>query len=149
TTEEFERYRPIDEQMDFHEKLRLLYVAATRARDHLVVSVHRPERALPDDRSGWSLAELLAAAAEGAPHAAPPASGSPAYAPAVAPGRVAPTPPLLSWDEWSSRRATLLAASAAPRAVSATAIAEAARALAGDAGLAKDPRDLELPAWNK
>ena len=27
TTEEFERYAPIDEQMDFHEKLRLLYVA--------------------------------------------------------------------------------------------------------------------------
>ena len=27
TTEEFERYKPIDEQMDFHEKLRLLYVA--------------------------------------------------------------------------------------------------------------------------
>ncbi len=41
-TEEFERYQPIDEQMDFHEKLRLLYVAATRAQDHLVVSVHRP-----------------------------------------------------------------------------------------------------------
>ena len=41
TTEEFERYEPIDEQMDFHEKLRLLYVALTRARDHLVVSVHR------------------------------------------------------------------------------------------------------------
>ena len=31
-TEEFERYQPIDEQMDFHEKLRLLYVALTRAR---------------------------------------------------------------------------------------------------------------------
>ena len=29
TTEEFERYEPIDEQMDFHEKLRLLYVALT------------------------------------------------------------------------------------------------------------------------
>ena len=44
TTEEFERYKPIDEQMDFHEKLRLLYVALTRARDHLVVSVHRTDR---------------------------------------------------------------------------------------------------------
>ena len=30
--------------MDFHEKLRLLYVALTRARDHLVVSVHRPAK---------------------------------------------------------------------------------------------------------
>ena len=44
TTEEFERYAPIDEQMDFHEKLRLLYVGLTRARDHLVVSVHRAAR---------------------------------------------------------------------------------------------------------
>lgn len=30
----------IEEEMDDHEKLRLLYVAATRARDHLVVSGH-------------------------------------------------------------------------------------------------------------
>ena len=51
TTEEFERYAPIDEQMDFHEKLRLLYVAMTRARDHLVVSVHRPAKAPGDDRT--------------------------------------------------------------------------------------------------
>ena len=29
--------------MGFHEKLRLLYVACTRARDHLVVSVHRKD----------------------------------------------------------------------------------------------------------
>ena len=33
--------QPIDEQMDAHERRRLLYVAATRARDHLVVSLHR------------------------------------------------------------------------------------------------------------
>ena len=68
TTEEYDRYQPIDEQMDFHEKLRLLYVAATRARDHLVISVHRPDRAPPDERSTWTHAELLWAAAEGAPH---------------------------------------------------------------------------------
>ena len=35
--------QPIEEQMDCHERLRLLYVAATRARDHLIVSVHRKE----------------------------------------------------------------------------------------------------------
>ncbi len=68
TTEEYDRYQPIDEQMDFHEKLRLLYVAATRARDHLVISVHRPDRVPPDERSTWTHAELLWAAAEGAPH---------------------------------------------------------------------------------
>ena len=66
-TAEFELHKPIDEQMGFHEKLRLLYVACTRARDHLVVSVHRKERKLPrtiDPR--WTHAELLWEAAAGA-----------------------------------------------------------------------------------
>ena len=65
-TEEFERYVPIDEQMDFHEKLRLLYVALTRARDHLVVSVHRTDRD-PPEREKRTHAELLWHAAESAP----------------------------------------------------------------------------------
>ena len=37
----FDATRAIDEQMDEHERIRLLYVACTRARDHLVVSLHR------------------------------------------------------------------------------------------------------------
>lgn len=37
----FEQWQPIDEQMDEHERLRLLYVACTRARDHLIVSLTR------------------------------------------------------------------------------------------------------------
>ncbi len=37
----FDASRAIDEQMDEHERIRLLYVACTRARDHLVVSLHR------------------------------------------------------------------------------------------------------------
>ena len=61
TTEEFERYAPIDEQMDFHEKLRLLYVAMTRARDHLVVSVHRAAREPGDDRTTWTHARAAVA----------------------------------------------------------------------------------------
>lgn len=39
-TDDFEAALPVDEQMDELEKRRL-YVAATRARDHLVVSLHR------------------------------------------------------------------------------------------------------------
>jgi ATP-dependent exoDNAse (exonuclease V) beta subunit len=40
-TNDFEVNQPLDEQMDEFERRRLLYVAATRARDHLVVSLHR------------------------------------------------------------------------------------------------------------
>lgn len=43
-TNDFDTAQPIDEQMDAFERKRLLYVAATRARDHLVVSVHRNAR---------------------------------------------------------------------------------------------------------
>ena len=42
-TNDFADASPIDEQMDDAERRRLLYVAATRARDHLVVSLHRAE----------------------------------------------------------------------------------------------------------
>ncbi len=40
-TNDFKDVQRVDEQMDAHERHRLLYVAATRARDHLVVSLHR------------------------------------------------------------------------------------------------------------
>ena len=43
-TNDFAEAAPLDEQMDGEERRRLLYVAATRARDHLVVSLHRAER---------------------------------------------------------------------------------------------------------
>ena len=48
-TDEYVAWTPIDEQMSFHERIRLLYVACTRARDHLVVSLHRAERANAPD----------------------------------------------------------------------------------------------------
>ena len=41
------RRKPIDEQMGYDERIRLLYVACTRACDHLVVSLHRAERDEP------------------------------------------------------------------------------------------------------
>ena len=67
-TGDFDTAKPIDEQMDYHERIRLLYVACTRARDHLVVSLHRKERqAAPDADSSWTNAELLAGACDGAP----------------------------------------------------------------------------------
>jgi ATP-dependent exoDNAse (exonuclease V) beta subunit len=154
STDEFDRYQPIDEQMDFHEKLRLLYVAATRARDHLVVSVHRKDRTLPEDHAQWTHAELVWHAAAPAPHwqgTAAAASSEPLAAPAPATDR-APAG-LVTWAEWEAARDGALAAASVPRVLAATAIARGAvptpEPAAGDPGLAKDPRDLDLPPWNK
>jgi ATP-dependent exoDNAse (exonuclease V) beta subunit len=157
TTEEFERYEPIDEQMDFHEKLRLLYVALTRARDHLVVSVHRSVRSgEPGDRVRWTHSELLWAAAESAPNwCALDAIATDVSAPhGAAP---APVDPGLGWDEWLAARDRAVADGARRRVRSATSVASDATAVAPpsvlvpsvDPGLAKDARDLELPPWNK
>ncbi|HEX5588052.1 MAG TPA: 3'-5' exonuclease, partial [Acidimicrobiia bacterium] len=147
-TEEFERYVPIDEQMDFHEKLRLLYVALTRARDHLVVSVHRTDRALPE-RSRRTHAELLWDAAEAGPGWEPFERAVETDAPeAAAVG--APLAQIPEWPEWLNERDRMLAAAAVPRVQSATAIARAvAEEAARDPGLRKGARDLELPPWNK
>ena len=61
-TEEFEAAVPIDEQMGYDERLRLLYVACTRACDHLVVSLHREERKNPPAKhSSRTNAEMLLA----------------------------------------------------------------------------------------
>jgi ATP-dependent helicase/nuclease subunit A len=57
------------------------------------------------------------------------------------------------WRAWTAAREHAIAVAAVPRVRSATAIArEAAASLPApvtDPGLAKDPRDLELPPWNK
>ncbi|MPZ87546.1 MAG: AAA family ATPase [Nitriliruptorales bacterium] len=152
-TPEFENFRPIDEQMDFHERLRLLYVACTRAQDHLVVSLHRRERKNPpSERRNRTNAELIAEAGDGLdpPELQPVLSAAPAPAPAE---RAAPGP-LADLDAWEAERAVMLAASATSRSIGASNVAllptgdgelddEAA------AGGAKQPRDLELPPWQK
>ncbi|MFA9430805.1 UvrD-helicase domain-containing protein [Egicoccus sp. AB-alg2] len=149
-TEEYEAFKPIDEQLSYHERLRLLYVACTRAQDHLVVSLHRPAKP-PKDRPSASNAQLLAEATAGAPtavaltqppslrHLPPPAAGD---------GAVTPVPDLATWR---AQRDASLKASSRPRSVGASGV-EALAVPAGDeveAGLQKGPRDLDLPAWNK
>ncbi|HEX5615372.1 MAG TPA: UvrD-helicase domain-containing protein [Acidimicrobiia bacterium] len=154
-SEDYERFEPVDEQMDFHEKLRLLYVGATRARDHLVVSLHRAEREPGDDPAKWTHAELLGSAGLLAPHATP----------FVASAAIAPEPPATRAivavpprDEWAAARTRALDEGRVPRVQSATRIAREAaeRAAAAtaeidapDPGMAKEPRDLELPPWQR
>ena len=163
TTEEFERYRPIDEQMDFHEKLRLLYVAMTRARDHLVVSVHRPAKVPnPEDRTGWTHAQLIWQAAEPSEGWVP-LTPAPARRPLAAAGagagrrthsatahvgRLARNPrPRARRRRPPTRRAPPPASPG--RQPAREAAARRATEPGRDPGLAKDARDLELPPWNK
>jgi ATP-dependent exoDNAse (exonuclease V) beta subunit len=145
-TQHFELHQPVDEQMGFHEKLRLLYVACTRARDHLVVSVHRKERSLPDEASKWTHAELLWNAARHARWARFDAQ-APVVNVAVSPVTI---PEPMTPEAWEAEHARAFERGARRGFVGATTLAarvdEAARV---DPGLAKDGRDLELPPWNK
>jgi ATP-dependent helicase/nuclease subunit A len=152
TTEEYAAWAPIDEQMNHHERIRLLYVACTRARDHLVLSLHRKQRAGDPERSKRTNAELLVAGMgtvllEDLPDAAP--DGSPdAIRPVVTPP---PSPPL-ALAAWAAERSAALSRAARPTAVAATALTdEGAPERGGDAdpGLHKRPRDLDLPPWLK
>ena len=152
-TEDFDLVQPVDEQMDDYERRRLLYVAATRARDHLVVSLHRS-----GNRRHTSNAELLATAGGvDAPHATlftgpPVPDREPTGSPDV-------TPPI-SRTEWESRASAAQAASRARSAQSASGLEGTGPELsvaagtdeglaAIDPGTAKGARDLELPPWSK
>jgi ATP-dependent exoDNAse (exonuclease V) beta subunit len=155
-TGDFDAVKPVDEQMDFHERLRLLYVACTRARHHLVLSLHREQRVRPpSDPALTTNAELLAEATAEAPHTRdlPPAAPAllPAAAMAAAPaGQVVPrTPP--PWPQWRKEIDVTRAAARRASTVAASGLEGAAVASrdGDDPGLAKGPRHLELPPWNK
>ena len=159
-TNDFEAVAPVDEQMDELERRRLLYVAATRARDHLVVSLHRR----PPGKGVATNAQLLHGAG-----AADSAAGAVAFAGwevPTAPGSAAAAvtaPP--DWETWFGRIAAARAASRRPGAVTASGlegteprIPDTGSTVEGPdppadedevAGTAKGPRDLELPPWSK
>lgn len=132
----------LEEEMDSHEKLRLLYVAATRARDHLAVSGHHkvPKNgAKPSD----TFATRLSLFANGRPEMsrvfdparigpdAPTLPGLDAGDGAIAPGKGAAAVPSADEvdsvrDAWLAERERLIAAVRRPTSMSATAIAKAA-----------------------
>ncbi|HET6662880.1 MAG TPA: UvrD-helicase domain-containing protein, partial [Acidimicrobiales bacterium] len=168
-SEAFEAWLPIDEQMSHDERIRLLYVACTRARDHLVVSLHRaPRNSEPDERTRLTSAELLIGALgdllDDLPDAAPPpdtlageeaeGSDAPSDAPATAGAATAtgspPAAPVLAFDDWLRVRDAALSTSGRPRTLAATALTDDGRPDAlDDPGLRKRPRDLDLPPWQK
>ena len=148
----YEDFKPLDEQMSDAERRRLLYVACTRAVDHLVVSLHR----LPgptEIAKGATNASLL--------HAGGAADGGAATL-RIAHGAFElkrSTPPELAWTDragWASERERAIAAASWRPTVSATRLAEELSLPAAehtieraDSGLAKDPIDLDLPPWQR
>jgi ATP-dependent helicase/nuclease subunit A len=143
STAEFDDYAPIDEQMDEHERRRLLYVAATRARDHLVVSTHR----LLDSKD--TAAKLFFDAGDDPSLVThlildPADNDSAESLPTAQPTHAA----LPSLAEWATELDAARSVAARRIAVSATTLAEEA-AKATEDGLKKDARDLDLPPWQK
>lgn len=155
-TTEFADAAPLDEQMDDEERRRLLYVGATRARDHLVVSLHRAERDAVST-AAEILADVGALDVPGVTVFRPGPTSAPEGARREPPG---PGP---SWHDWSVDTEAARAASRAPSAITASglegtepdvswAIAEVAEdPVAAElvAGGAKGGRDVELAPWLK
>ena len=144
-TNDFESQQPLDEQMDAEEKKRLLYVGCTRARDHLVVSLHRPQR--PLDRLSEAL--FLNGAADYAPSLTPAELESVTVQ--VTHTAVNPPP---DWKAWSAQVAEARAAARRNPAISASGLEGTDPDVVftpteTDAGLAKGARDVELPPWSK
>jgi ATP-dependent exoDNAse (exonuclease V) beta subunit len=168
TSEGYDEQVAIDEQMDHHERLRLLYVACTRAEDHLVVSVHRKERE-PSSDAARTNAELVWKAAsdlgswtplEPAPTAATADDAAP---PRVEAPRVGGADADAAFAAWEAEHRALVDPVRAERVLSASGLARRAAEAAGalthllvdeddrveitidDPALDKEPRDLELP----
>ncbi|GAB3034200.1 UvrD-helicase domain-containing protein [Mycobacterium bourgelatii] len=158
STSDFEEMKANEEQMDEHERRRLLYVAATRARDHLVISVHRKPRG---NRTARTAAELLfdEGRAPGVVKALDISDEPPLSSDSQGPaGSVYGPLPTLS--EWQAAHDVALARASQPVATSATRLAAEAAAGRGgdeeleievetDPGLAKGIRDIDLPPWQK
>jgi ATP-dependent helicase/nuclease subunit A len=103
---------------DVHEGHRLLYVAATRARDHLVVGLHHTERGTTPARQLWKVCQDSAAgwwnpAEFGDQLALPVEAGRTDFEPATVEERTA----------WQVERDQLLAKANARRVFAATAVA--------------------------
>ena len=141
-SERFDEWKAFNDTMDEHERLRLLYVAATRTRDHLIVCLHRPSEGRKSTTSATVLAEH-ALACESATPFIPTETG-------VEPLQRAVRRPLLDKEQWAARLSEATVNSSRRTVVSATRLArEETDAADLDPGLNKPPRNLDLPPWLK
>jgi len=148
----FNEFQPVDEQMSDAERRRLLYVACTRAVDHLVVSLHRRPRNVTD-RQKMTSAELLHDVDAANPELTSSlADGGRQFVPTTV------AMPELHWSdesEWSAERASAFAHASRRNSISATHLADIAHESHRsngddtDAGLEKEPVDLDLPPWQR
>src|SRR3546814_15335479 len=104
-TEEFEANVPIDEQMGYDERIRLLYVACTRACDHLVLSLHRVDRkSEPKLKRSRHNSEVLLPGMGDAVESLRDLSGHPPPLPADPAATPTPPPPLAARASAAARR---------------------------------------------
>lgn len=131
-TIEFDDLKPLEEQLDAKEKLRLLYVALTRARDHLIVGTHHVTRPL----ATASHAQLLWEWAQAFPQMWEPSSshverGVTVERSVASPHGGLPSRPAIGAEpdepldraEWERHRRLVVSAAVRPAAVAATGLA--------------------------
>ena len=131
-TEVFAEHHEQEEQMDSAEKVRLLYVALTRAMDHLIVSAHRPEPK-SDAASGPSMAEMVVDNAASLPEAE--------WQPSPLPPETSPVGVSRPFADWQRERESTLLAARRPLTKSPSAIAgelDGDHPVTDDPGLDKD-----------
>ena len=109
------------------EQVRLLYVAATRARDHLVISLHRSAK----DRNRNTDADRIAEILEGADNFWEPAplvgGTAPQRKDASANGATLEGHSLVDREEWLNRRTETIQQQSRPVSVSATKLAQVSK----------------------
>jgi len=120
-TPDFQRQDAFEQEMGHHERMRLLYVACTRARDHLGVSVHHKP---VNDEKRRSHAQFLWGASPPTRSLSPSDGGAPP--PRAAARSLFDDAPDVRAG-FATGRAALLARSAEPTVVAATTIAKEAR----------------------
>jgi ATP-dependent exoDNAse (exonuclease V) beta subunit len=128
--------------LDDAERLRLLYVAATRARDHLLVSLHHKRTDRLDTH-----AALLCEHGADAPAAVLDLAGTTTPTTPIPSKDGAPVEEPHDRDAWIAARARLLARAARPATIAATTLAKDDVGL--DPGLAKDEPGDDRPAWRR
>jgi ATP-dependent helicase/nuclease subunit A len=135
-TGNYDPWADVEDEMDDYEKLRLLYVACTRARDHLVVACHHKSADGSYASRIWDLMDQM----QGSSRRLDDLVLAPPNAVVDEPPG-APAPPVDDREQWKLRRAALLKPQRRSRVISATGIARSAQA-AEAAGELPDDVDL-------